>query len=698
VALDRWAEIRTEQKVSSRGASQEERALPPWTFKHQELLCALKTAESVNQKHLINIVNRIHFKEGSILAHFKHPKYEESILVRVYPQACFGRNLTCRLSERSPLSSDILRYQFLHLLIANGKFIILVPGKLQGMREDSLCIQLPKKSYVIGHRQAKRYACKGITVELTQNGFCARGELLDFSPVGLRIKVRPEARCYFQWLNSDEPVTILLFHGNRILFSGTCSHLREQGNFEERELVLAPCEKMIKRFKEKQIRNPRLRLAPSPTVSFDHPFAKRKFHLEVKDISTSGFSVCEKLDEGVLIPGMILPKLVINFASELKINCTVQVIYRKEKKTDQIQCGLAILDMDINAYSLLTHILTKALDEHAYLSDEVDMDALWEFFFESGFIYPTKYRLMHSHREDLSETYQKLYQKKPEIAKHFTYQRNGRIYGHISMVRAYEKAWIIHHYAAKSIGKKRIGFMVLKQMMHYLNDMCRLPSAKLDYVMCYFRPENRFPKLVFGGFAKALSNRRGCSMDLFAYLPYTSLSLGTELPEGWLLKESSEQDLWELRRFYFHQSGGLLLDALGLEQKDWGEEGLNGVYSRLGFQRECKTYSLSREAELEAVLILNRSDLGLNFSELLNGIKVLVTNPKGLPWNILSIAVAKLTAGYDMEKVPVLFYPFKYVQAEEIPYEKRYELWILDVRYGQRYMEFMQQKFKITYE
>ncbi|NIR13890.1 MAG: hypothetical protein GWN86_08015, partial [Desulfobacterales bacterium] len=295
---------------------------------------------------------------------------------------------------------------------------------------------------------------------------------------------------------------------------------------------------------------------------------------------------------------MILPKLVINFAGELKIDCTVQVIYRKEKKTDQIQCGLAILDMDINAYCLLTHILTKALDEHAYLSDVVDMDALWEFFFESGFIYPTKYRLIHSHREDLSETYQKLYKEKPEIAKHFTYQKNGRIYGHISMVRAYEKAWMIHHYAAKSMEKKRTGFMVLKQMMHYLNDMCRLPSAKMDYVICYFRPENKFPNLVFGGFAKALDNRRGCSMDLFAYLPYTSLSLGTELPEGWLLKESSKQDLWELRRFYSHHSGGLLLDALGLEQKDSGEEGLHRVYSRLGFQRNCKIYSLSRQGEM----------------------------------------------------------------------------------------------------
>jgi hypothetical protein len=92
MTLNRWAEAPTEQKVSSKDASRQETALPPWIFKHQDLLCALKTAESVNQKQLINIVNRIHFKEGSILAQLKHPKYEESVLVRAYPQACFGGN------------------------------------------------------------------------------------------------------------------------------------------------------------------------------------------------------------------------------------------------------------------------------------------------------------------------------------------------------------------------------------------------------------------------------------------------------------------------------------------------------------------------------------------------------------------------------------------------------------------------------
>jgi hypothetical protein len=84
--------------------------------------------------------------------------------------------------------------------------------------------------------------------------------------------------------------------------------------------------------------------------------------------------------------------------------------------------------MDLNAYGRLTHIITNAIDSHASVSNNIDMDDLWDFFFESGFIYPMKYRLMQSQREDFKETYRKLYKERQDVATHFTYKENGRIY------------------------------------------------------------------------------------------------------------------------------------------------------------------------------------------------------------------------------------------------------------------------------
>ena len=698
MAENRSTDTFPQKEQSTRPTSGDQYRLPPWLFQHQELIHDLESADLIDQKALTNMLNHIHFIDGYVFAHLRHRKHEEGILVKVRPQPCLGKKLTCGWSDEASSGLELENYQFLNIVMDDGSSMILVPAVLQDISEGGLTVQLPSTSYVVGQRQAKRYPCHEVVVELIQSGFQAHGELLDFSPLGFRIKIDPQSSDSLHWFNSDALVTIHLRHGEKIFFTGLCRCIRERGGITGREIVAAPVDEKITRFKRKRIRNPRQQLVPSPTLIFDHPLLKKRVQLEVSDISTSGFSVYEKPNQGVLLQGMIIPELIIDFAGAVRMKCSAQVIYRSEEKEKGIRCGLSILDMDINTYSRLTHILTSALDPHARISSEIDMEALWEFFFKTGFIYPTKYRLIQSHRENFKKIYRKIYQESPEIEKHFTYHRNGMIYGHISMVRAYKRAWMIHHHAARTMDNRRAGLTVLKQIIHYLNDMHRLPSAKMDYVMSYFRPEKIFPARVFGDFARTLDNPRGCSMDLFSYLPYTSLSLGMKLPEGWSLRESSKLDLWDLKRFYSEHSGGLLIDAFGLAQEDSEGESLEEVYSRLGFLRSRTAYSLTHKDDLNAVLIVNRSNLGINLSELLNGITVLVTNSEGLPWNVLSTVIAQLTGAYNMERVPVLFYPFNYVEAERVPYEKHYQLWILNVRYGNEYMEYVQKRFKISYK
>ena len=673
-------------------------SFPPCLFHHEEMLQALEIAQQVDKETLINMLNHIHFMEESILLQLRHPKYGGSILMRAYPEPCLGGNLACRLSNKNLSGLDLNSYHLVHLVIDDGRSMILVPAEFQEIHKNRVMIQLPQISYAVGQRQTRRYACHDVDAEIMQSGFVAQGKLLDFSPRAFRITVRPVSFCTFHWFDPDAFVIVHLRRNKHILFSGLCKCIRQQDGFLNREIVLTHADTKINQFKKRRIRNPRQRLVPPPTISFDHPFLNKHVQFEVTGISTSGFSVYESADDGILMRGMVIPELMINFAGATSIPCVAQVIYRLEEKGGSIRCGLAILDMDITSYSRLAHILTNALDPHAYDSSEVDMDALWEFFFNTGFIYPMKYRLIQSHREGFKEMYRKLYKENPEISRHFTYQKNGRIYGHISMIRAYERTWMIHHHAARIMDSKRPGFMVLKQIMYYMNDMYRLPSAHMDYVMCYFRPENRFPDFVFGGFARTLKNPQGCSMDLFSYLTYTRLSLGAKLPNGWSMNECSEIDLWELNRFYEYHSGGLLLSALALDKKDTDNKSLEELYSQLGFVRKRRVFALKHKAELNAVLIVNQSDLGFNLSELLNGIKILVTNPEALPWNILAIAISQLTGIYHTDRVPLLFYPFDYIKSNGIPYEKQYQAWVLNVQYGNEYIEYMQKKFRINYK
>jgi hypothetical protein len=446
------------------------------------------------------------------------------------------------------------------------------------------------------------------------------------------------------------------------------------------------------------VRHPRRQIFPPPVATFEHPFFKRKVQLEIFNISTTGFSVFDDLGDGVLVPGMVIHELSIIYAGELKMNCMAQVLYRQKQNDNKICCGIAILDMDIHSYSRLNRILSLNMDPHTYISTEVDMDALWEFFFDTGFIYPKKYKLLQTHREEFKNTYKKLYQENPEIAMHFTYERQGRIYGHMSMIRAYEHAWMIHHHAARPIENKRPGFQVLKQMILFLYGMYHLPSTKMDYVMCYFRPENKFPDRVFGGFTRELNNPRICSLDLFSYVAFPVAAPQNQLSPGWSLHESTHSELWELEQFYKYYSGGLLLDVLNLIQKDTVDESLENVARRLGFLRKWKTYSLDNKGCLKAVLIVNQSDVGVNLSELLNGIKALIIDPENLPWEVLSQAIAQLTGVYQLDNIPLLIYPSIYADTINMPCEKKYYLWITYMRHSNKFLEYMHQRFRMNYE
>lgn len=672
---------------------------PPWIFKHKDLNSALESGKLIDEKVVRNKLNYIHFMDKQILILLRHPRYDELLTVRARPGPCTGGEVTCQLLvDRSSLAY-LERYAFLHLIINDGQSVILIPITPPKITGDRFSFQLPPKAYSVGQRQVRRYSCEKIDVELVQRGLMIKGALLDYSPKGFCVRIGRMPNGGFDWSPDSDALTMVhLRRDQRNFFSGLCQCLRQQDGPFFTDVVLAPAKNQGNYPEKERLREGARSVSLSPVIIFDHPFIRKRIQLDVADISTSGFSVCERENEAVLIEGMIIPDLTIEFVGSVRMECSVQVIGRNEEDENTVRSDFVILDMGINSYSQLSHILANTIDSHAYISKEVDMDALWEFLFEAGFIYPNKYGILQQNRDRFKETWSRLYQQDLEVAKHVTYQKNGRIYGHISMLRAYARTWMIQHHASRRRESSLAGFTVLKQMMDYLNDMHRLPSANMDFVMSYFRPENKFPNSIFGGFGRAFGNSRACSMDLFTYLPYTRLNCMALVPEGWTLSLSSPFDLWELNRFYSNYSGGLLMEAMGIGQTDPQGGSLEEVYGRLGFLRKWTAYSLKHEAELNAILILDQSDIGVNLSELLNAIKIVVINFDDLGWDILSSAISQLAHHFDTEKVPVLCYPFEYVESRAIPFEKQYYTWVLNVSYGKEFMEYVYKKFRLDHK
>jgi hypothetical protein len=665
-------------------------------FDYARIKKNLESTSTFKSKDLINKLNHINFTEGAIWIHLQHKAFKDHFLISVRPEACREDTLICLL----PCSSEPVAetYACLHLIIPFDDAIIVCETAIEEMGDNAITFRLPEESGVVNERQTRRYPCLELAVDLCQNAFMAKGRLIDFSPIGLRIQLEKSSSTPLNWFNPDALVTIRVHKEDRRILSLPCRFVRRSEKPSEGMMVFAPAIENIHQFKKIKIRNPRQQINPSFEVTFKHPFTGKLVQRTVFDISTTGFSVFEKSDDCKLLPGMTISDLIIDYAGAIELKCnSTQVLYRKEHEKDKIRCGMAILDMGIKEYTDLTNIISSTFDPHTHISDRVDLDELWNFFFETGFIYPEKYKHIQDIKSVFKQTYQKLYLECPEIARHFTYKIHGKIYGHVSMVRAYERTWMFHHLSAKAVGKNLVGFIVLKHLNHFMNELCRFPSINLDYLICYFRPQNRFSNLLFGGFAKNLNNPQAASSDVFSYMLYPKIKrLITRLPDGWQLRQFVQEDFWQVDRFYKQRTNGLLVEGLNLQQKKSEGESLEHVYERGGLKRNISIYSLVRSGLLKAVLIADQTDFGFNLSNLLNGVKMIICDPEDLSWEILSIAIDQVIGVYNSEKVPILTYPKEYIDDKRLPFEqKEYVLVTLDARFYNEFIMYAKTKCKI---
>jgi hypothetical protein len=640
------------------------------------------TEKEIGLSKLINRLNYLNFQEQSILVNFRHPRYSRTITMEATPLPCLDNRLECRWTGESRFKQSLASCGFENILIDNGHKLVVAAPELVEVGESGALFLLPEKSIEVNYRKTRRHNCEGVQAELLQHGAHFKGTLIDFSAVSFKIEIKSSPTQAFFWINEEVPVQVVFSRDSQTVYSGECRIIAHKLGHKTRSYVLEPLQSHIQRFKAKEIRSSRYQLLPLPNAVFKHPLTGKSTDLKVIDISGSGLSVQEDLEFAVLLPGMIIPELEIRIANGFSTTCMAQVVYRQvqthEDGSSDVRCGITLLDMDIREHVNLLSLLYLAKNKYYYMNSKVNTEELWQFFFESGFIYPAKYAFVEANKALLKEMYEKLYTENPSIARQFIYQEKGAILGHLAVLRFYENTWLVHHHAANKSESNNAGVVVLTQMIQMVNDSYNLHSAHMTYMLCYFRPENKFPNRVYGGAEKLIGDKKGCSIDTFAYLHYHRPAAAATLPSPWSLAPSSAEDLIELESFYEDESGGLMLDALHLQPDTVDCEELFDEYRSLGFnmQRHCHTLKLG--GEIKAVLTVNLSDLGLNLSDLTNCIHVLVLDQEQLPKEIVEQALSILAAMYQQSELPVLVYPVSYADAAGISYEKRYSLWALD--------------------
>ncbi len=652
----------------------------------------------VRRRDLLNLLNFINFRGGTILASFRHPSNGEHITVSVCPLPCLDEVLECSWLHPGRVARAMAAYACEDFVISDGSTHIVVKAEVLRQDDSAIVFRIPECGYEKSSRKIDRHASVGIQARLVQEGMAFEGRLEDFNALSFRIKIDGEAAGSLPWLNASAPVSAFFSRDGVLLYSGECRVIRAVGSRKSRELVLSPSLSNIRRFKPKKYRSNRFVLSPAPTMRFIHPLTGDRVQLSVRDISGAGLGVEERVESSLLLPGLIIPELSVEIANRLVFSCRAQVLYRNLVNADHggesVRCGIVLLDMAVVDQARLSAILHQSADDRLIVCGNIDMDELWRLFFESGFIYPSKYKSILDHKEEFKRTYEKLYLESPSIARHFLVQDRGRLLGHMSMLRFYSNSWIIHHHSASRDGSGMAGVAVLDEIGRYGNEFFLHPSAHIDYLVCYYRRENRFPSRVFGNVVKDIADPKGSSIDAFAYFHLGPVDEGGEGP--FQLFPARAEEMVQLRRWYEKGSGGLLLEAMDLIEDGLDDEALSAEFVSQGFKRERHIFCLKQDGRLLAILVLTLSDLGLNLSNLTNCLHVLVIDRERLRAETLFSGARSLLRQYGAEDIPVLAHPPEYLDARDIRYEKTYLLWALAMERADAYFDSLHNTFRRT--
>jgi hypothetical protein len=678
-------------------SNREHTVLQPLKFKYdlplkkidpRVVASAIATVPKVNKKVLINLINHLHFTNEQVLIHVQDNKTGEEFLHQGEPGPYIKDKVTIRFIDTEAF--DVNRHKPLNIVIDNRKSLVVFPADLRSIDQESLELVIPDKAHSYSKRQAVRHTCEGVDAEIVQGQLNVRGVLEDINPQDLRVCLNiPED------INSANPLFLKLSQNNQTYFMGECQLVRSDN--EGSYIILKPVHSNRPVLKPRKFPNERVMIMPQPVIQFIHPLCGLAVQNKVDDISTSGFSVTVPDKESLLIPGMIIPQVTLQLPGMFNnLKCAVQVIYRRKQNKDLAKYGFYILDMSLHDQRRLFDAVNKVIDPHVNIAGKVNMDSLWELFFNSGFIYPDKYGIISPYTETLKETYRKLYAEEGrDIFTHLTYQDQGQVYAHMSMVKAYENSWIIHHLAARPMRGTRTGLKVLNHFVNYIDCLYRLPvsSKTMRYNFCYFRPENSFSDYYFGGIYRTLKRREICSLDLFSYMSMSVESKTITLPDGWSIERFSKDDLILMRDYYNGLGGGMMLDAFALESRAAESVELSGdssgvsltnnqnnimsMYRKVGLKRDSKVYSIKHNGIIKAALIVDTSDMGINMSELLNSIKVIVID-NTLPWSILQNSVSMLGKVYGIDTIMILIFPLSYLEQQGVECKKRYYFWVIN--------------------
>jgi hypothetical protein len=640
---------------------------------------------SVRRKQIYNSINALHYQGIPLLVCVQHKSYDYCLYLKANPEPIYSENATARWIKDDSFPENLEAFNLVKVVLNSTNNSYEFSPECFHFEKHSCVFTVPENASEVTFRKQTRFRCieKSIPITLTQNAIVFTGNLLDYSTSGILVTLQKQEGISFTWLNEKRNAQLSIQGESGPVYTGKVNLTpRESGQY-----LLTPNLDPVPRYAPREYRSRRQKLVPSPDLTFEHPVTGKQTTLKIHDLSGLGFSVEESFSRAALIPGLLIKEATISFANSLLIPCMAQVVYLKpdENNSKSIRVGIAILDIDVHEHLKLISLVQQAQDSQAYISNQINPSDLFDFFFETGFIYPNKYAEIAAKKEEIIHSYMSLYKKGVDISRHFVYQKTGQILGHFSALQVYKKTWFCQHHAA--LNSQRAGLRVVRAISEYINDSYQLNPTNIEYIIGYYQISNKFPKRYFGDFVDKIKDPKKTSLDCFSYVKEARKfsNAPASLAEGWTLEPAVKSDIVEFQGYYQKASGGLLIDALDMGPKHYSDRSLTEKYKANNLTRERELFALRYSGLTKAVIDVQSTDFGLNLSEITSAITVYVIDPSPINFDMVSFAIRKLSFQKDKMSDPVMLYPSNFLKDCGINADKEYTMWAFNVPQGIEY-------------
>jgi hypothetical protein len=640
-------------------------------------------------RYLSDRLNFCHFQGQDISIVLKHRIFNrlKVLTSKVFPTA--GSEVLCQPQNKGEAIWLLERFQVYKVSIQlKNACLDFFPAYIY---EDSGLIRLglPEECFEISASEITSRKCTNVQGQIVCDHGLYTVVPLEFSASKIKVVLPWEEYRILHWTPPKEALWLVLYSEHNTYFSGKCQVQEEQETERGLQILLSFPQEPYARFRPRKFRSQRLQITPPPDIVFSHPLSQESLSFKIHDISGRGFSFLVPEDKNLFFPRLTIPHLEIRFGLYFSVTCTTHLVYCIEHDA-YIRCGACFMDIDLESITKIICHLHQLQDNNAYVMNQyADPEKLWEFFFSTGFIYPQKYYHISNHAQDLKTLYAKLYSGTPSITRHFTYQEHGDILAHISMLRMFDRSWLIHHHAADKASSRLAGVKVLSQISHYVNEVHTFESAKMDYVMCFYRPDNKFPARVFGGVARKLRNRDKCSLDTFAYISSIHGMLPGPTRRKFWIDIAHAEDIKDFLHLYKQISNGLLPHTFNFIESDE----LFQSYASNDLNRSLKTYVLQTENGPAAIVLLLMSDVGLNMSDVTHCMYFFAIQYNEIDKDLINKCVLDILQKENAKDTSLMLFPECLAKHMNIKSEKRYTLWILNLKYLDEYFQYCTRLF-----